>query len=133
MQLRWYSESYKIGFAALDAVWEKHPCESLAALLGAMAVNRGDEVPMDSGCLDDWEQVVDRSDSSNTIDLILEYLDLDASRYEVVPDDLRHLIDALGTKGTPEREIVDDVIAKWHLDPQSWPLYAHLTPQDLDS
>jgi hypothetical protein len=121
-------DSYKIAFAALDAVWQKYPCESLAILLGGMAINRNDEIPMDSGCEYDWEQVANQSKSSNIVDLILAYLELHASRYEEVPDDLRSLIDALRKEGTPEREVVDDVIATWHLDPKSWPLYAELTP-----
>jgi hypothetical protein len=121
-------DSYKIAFAALDAVWHKYPCESLAILLGGMAINRCDETPMDSGSEHDWKEVANQTKSSNIVDLILACLELDASRYEDVPDDLRNLIAVLRKRGTLEREMVDDVVATWHLDPESWPLYADLTP-----
>ena len=68
----------------------------------------------------------------NELDLILAYLDLDASRYRSVPDDLQQVIDALRTEGSPERNLVDSVITSWHENPDSWPLYAELSrpPQE---
>ena len=126
-------ESYKIAFAALDAVWEDNRTDSLAILLGGMAINRNDEVSMDPGALSDWEQITSRAEDASVLDLILAYLDLDASRYRNVPDDLRGLINALRTEGSREREIVDSVIATWQKDPESWPLYAELTWQQPQS
>ena len=40
-------DSYKIAFAALDAVWREHPSEPLAIMLGEMAINPNDNVSMD--------------------------------------------------------------------------------------
>jgi hypothetical protein len=122
-------DSYKIAFAALDAVWQQYPSESLAILLGGMAINRHDEIPMDAGFGDDWRQIARQTNTESTLELIQAFLDLDASRYRYgdVPDDLRCLIDALRNEGSPERIIVDSVIATWHADPESWPLYAELT------
>jgi hypothetical protein len=126
-------ESYKIAFAALDAAWKENPADSLAILLGGMAINRNDEVSMDPGALADWEQITSRAKDASVLDLILAYLDLDASRYRNVPDDLRGLINALRTEGSREREIVDSVVATWQKDPESWPLYAELTWQQPQS
>ncbi len=122
-------DSYKIAFAALDAIWREHPSESLAIMLGGMAINPNDNVSMDPGVLDDWQHLTAGAAREDVLSLILAYLDLDASRYRKgdVPDDLRHLIDALHQQGTPERGIVDRVIATWHLAPDSWRLYAKLT------
>jgi hypothetical protein len=104
-------ESYKIAYAALDAVWKEIRSDSLAILLGGMAVNANDEIPMDPGRLDDWQQITVQAKDASELDLILAYLDLEAGRYRDVPADLRHLIDALRTEGTPERRRVDSVIA----------------------
>lgn len=107
-------ESYKIAYAALDAVWKQMPCDSLAILLGGMAISANDDISMDPGSLYDWEQIIARAKDASQLELILAYLDLDASRYRNVPDDLFRLIVALREEGTPERKLVDSVIATWH-------------------
>ena len=126
-------QSYRIAYAALDAVWQRYPTDSLAILLGGMAILRSDETSMDPACLYDWEQITLKAGNTNQLELILNYLELDASRFRNVPDDLRHLIDALRTEGNQERKLVESVIATWHERPESWPLYAKLTRQQPQS
>ena len=106
-------ESYKLAYAALDAIWRRTPHYSLAILLGGMAINPNDGGSMDPGSLYDWERIAARAKDASQLELILAYLDLDASRYHNVPDDLRDLIEALRQDGTPKRGIVDSVIASW--------------------
>lgn len=120
-------QTYKIAYAALDAIWNQYPGDSLAILLGGMAILKGTETSMDPGCLYDWEQITVKMEGASQLDLILGYLDLDASRYRDVPSDVQNLIDALHTEGSREREIVDSVLRTWHEKPESWPLYAKLT------
>jgi hypothetical protein len=100
-------DSYRVAYAALDALCQQYPTDSLAILLGGMAILRSDETSMNPGCLYDWEQIARKEKGLNQLELILAYLDLDASRYRNVPDDLRHVIDALRTEGSPERKLVD--------------------------
>jgi hypothetical protein len=126
-------ESYRIAYAALDAVWQRYPTDSLAILLGGMAILESDETSMNPACLDDWEQTTLKPGSTNQLELILNYLELDASRFRNVPDDLRHLIDALRTEGSQERKVVESVIATRHERPESWALYAELTRQQPQS
>jgi hypothetical protein len=128
-------DSYKIAFAALNAVWEERPTDSLAILLGGMAINRNDEVSMDPSALYDWEQVTNRGKGASELDLILAFLDLDLSRYkrEHIPDDMRRLVNALRTEGSRERQLVDSVIATWHNDPESWRICAELSPEQPPS
>jgi hypothetical protein len=92
-----------------------------------MAILDNDQTSMDPGCLDDWKQITVKMEAANQLDLIFGYLNLDASRYRNVPDDVRHLIAALRTEGSRERKIVDSVLATWHENPESFPLYAELT------
>lgn len=121
-----------MAFAALDAVWQQNRTESLAILLGGMAIVRTDGDSMNPGCLHDWNKVMAAGEGLDELGLLLAYLDLDARRYRNVPDDLRRLISALRTEGSAERGIVDAVIATWHEDPESWPLYAKLTRPSED-
>lgn len=122
-------ESYKIAYAVLDAVWKSNGSESLAILLGGMAILPSDDVSMDPGSLSDWQKITTASENASQFELILAYLDLDASRYREVPDDLRRLIDALRKPDSQVRKIADSVIGTWRNDPGSWPLYAKLTKQ----
>jgi hypothetical protein len=104
-------ESYKISFAALDAIWREYPTESLANLLSGMAINASGEMSMDPGALYDWGHRADQGQNVSAFDLMLAYLERDASLYIEVPSDLRQLIDALRTEATPERQIAEATIA----------------------
>lgn len=125
-------DNYKIAFAALDAIWNIRKDETnwLGGFLGGMAVNANDEMPMDSGALDDWQQIETRPTGAIELEPILAFLNLDASRYTEaadVPRDLRQLIDALHRPDSPERKALDSVIDTWHDDPEAWPIYSALT------
>jgi hypothetical protein len=103
-------ESYRIAFAALDALYTEVPTDYLAVLLGSMQINKSDDLPMDSGALADWEQAINRAKNQSDLDQLLAYLRLLSSRYDSAPNDLRNIIDALERKGTKERRIVESVI-----------------------
>jgi hypothetical protein len=62
------------------------PTDSLAILLGGMRPMSEGQDSMDSGALYDWNQIIREDKNSAELDLILAYLDLDASRYKVLPD-----------------------------------------------
>jgi hypothetical protein len=105
-------ESYNLAYAALDAVWEENPSESLSIFLSGMRVNPPDGIPMDPAFLTDWEELTERATSASLLDWIIAYLEHDASLYSEVPSDLQLSIDALRTDGSRERAIVNSVIAK---------------------
>jgi hypothetical protein len=105
-------ESYSIAYAALDAVWEDHPTESLAIFLGGMRVNPPDGMPTDPAFLPEWKEVTKRTKDASQLEWLIAYLEHDANLYRDVPDDLQSLIDALRTKGTREWSIVDAVISE---------------------
>ena len=107
-------ETYRIAFAALHAVWEERPCESLAVLLGSMRINPNDDISMDPACLEDWQQVLHQANDAAELDLILAYLDFDLSLYKPQPEDMQRLVVALRAEGSRERAIVDSVIENWN-------------------
>ena len=109
-------KDYKIAYEVLDAIWQAHHSESLAILLGSMRINSNDGLPMDRGALADWNQISEKIKSPSILDLVLAYIALEISRYKnptSVPADIQQLFAALRTAGSPEREILDSVVAKW--------------------
>jgi hypothetical protein len=107
-------ENYEIAIAALDALWEVSRGDSLGSLLGSMRPMASGDDTMDSAALGDWKRIVNQAKNASEFDLILSYLEHDASLYKEVPDDLQSLIEALRKEGTPERLLVDSVITSWN-------------------
>jgi hypothetical protein len=124
--------SYKIAVAALHALWTRNRTDSLAILLGNMVINASDQQSMDAAALHDWKQVEARSTGSNEVELILAYLELDASRYSEPPEDLLQLIDALRKPQSQERNILNSVIDGWDDAPRSRPLDGTLSNGSID-
>jgi hypothetical protein len=102
--------SYRIAFSALEAIWDEKPSDALGILSGGMRPMDSADDSMDSGALYDWNKLAAQTLGASELDLILAYLELDASRYRSVPQDLSLLIVALRTEGSREREIVRSVI-----------------------
>jgi hypothetical protein len=106
------TNSYRIAFAALDALWQRTRSESLGRLLSAMNPTTSGG-SMDPATLNDWNSIVSQSSGQSQLDLIVALLRFDAGLYREVPNDLRQLIEALESGPTPERNIVESVIASW--------------------
>jgi hypothetical protein len=107
-------ESYKVAYEALEAIWKENSSDSLASILSGMQVNESDGVSMDPGALYDWNQIQQQTKQATELDLILAFLELEASRYKNVPDDLHDVINALRANASRERAIADSIIALWN-------------------
>jgi hypothetical protein len=112
MALYMIPDSFKIAFAALDAVWAERQTEDLAGLLGGMAVKANDQDSMDSAALQDWKTLEARLTDADQVELVLAYLKLNESRYGDFANDISKLIDALRSPDSRERAILDSVIPR---------------------
>jgi hypothetical protein len=109
-------EEYKIAYEALNAVWSAYQSDSLAGLLGSMRINPNDGFPMDRGALADWNRISQARQPARVLDLVLAYLTLEIERYGSagsVPTDIKDLVAALRTEGSPQRKIFDSVVKAW--------------------
>jgi hypothetical protein len=57
-------EAYQAMFEFLDAYYARTKSDEVGGLLGSLAINHDDGIPMDPGAWDDWLRAVERARAS---------------------------------------------------------------------